>query len=339
DKESKAQGAHNFCIIDEIDSILIDESRTPLIISGAAEDDTVKYSEANKLVDAAKECAKDPDTGEYPEEPVGDFKVEEKNKRISFTDEGMNHIEQLLQQQGLIHGTLFDSDNFEFIHYCTQSLKAKRLFHRDVDYVVQNGKVEIVDEFTGRILHGRRYSEGLHQAIEAKEGVPIQRENLTLATITLQNFFRMYEKLAGMTGTAWTEREEFNTIYGLDVLVAPTDRPMIRDDESDIIYRAEDGKYPAVVGEIEEMHAQGRPVLVGTVSIENSERLADLLKRRSTCEMEECGEHHKVCSLKEPQVLNAKHHEREAAIIAQAGRYGAVTIATNMAGRGTDIVL
>ena len=323
DKEGKVQSAHNFCIIDEIDSILIDESRTPLIISGAAEDDTFKYSEANKLVDSINECAKDPDTGEYPEEPVGDYKVEEKNKRISFTDEGMNHIEQLLQKRGLIKGTLFDSENFEFIHYCTQSLKAKRLFHRDVDYVVQDGKVEIVDEFTGRILHGRRYSEGLHQAIEAKERIKIAQRNRTLATITFQNFFRLYKKLSGMTGTADTEAKEFAKIYNLDVVVIPTNRPVLRDDNDDVIYLTEDDKFKAIVKEIVNLNNKGQPVLVGTISIEKSEMLSRMFTGM--------GVRH--------EVLNAKNHTREALIIAEAGARGSVTIATNMAGRGTDIKL
>ncbi len=333
DKSSKAQRSHNFCIVDEIDSILIDEARTPLIISGAAEDDTSKCYEANKLVDSLVECSKDPDTGEYPQAPPGykatdeildgDYKIEEKNKRISFTDQGMNQIERLLLKRGLIHGSLFDSENFEYIHYCTQTLKAKRLFHLDVDYVVQDGKVQIVDEFTGRILYGRRYSEGLHQAIEAKEHIKIAQRNRTLATITFQNFFRMYDKLSGMTGTADTEAVEFAKIYNLDVVVIPTNRPLIRDDRDDIIYLTEKDKFRSICEEISQLHKKGQPILVGTISIEKSELLSRMLTGM--------GIRH--------EVLNAKNHAREAMIIAEAGAKGSVTIATNMAGRGTDIKL
>jgi preprotein translocase subunit SecA len=333
DAEGKVQRGHNFCIIDEIDSILIDEARTPLIISGGAEDDTVKYYEANKLVESLQECAKDPTTGEYPDEGVqfrlekqadtGDFKIDEKNKRVSFTDRGMNRIEELAQKRGLIRGSLFESDNFEFIHYCTQALRSKRLFHRDVDYVVNEGRVDIVDEFTGRILHGRRYSEGLHQAIEAKERIRIAQRNRTLATITFQNYFRMYRKLAGMTGTAETEATEFAKIYGLDVVVIPTNRPMIREDRDDLIYLNEDEKLAAICKEIKDLHAKGQPILVGTISIEKSEKLSRLLTG--------LGVRH--------EVLNAKNHAREALIIAEAGAKASVTIATNMAGRGTDIKL
>ena len=333
DSEGKVQRGHAYCIIDEIDSILIDEARTPLIISGGAEDDTAKYYEANKLVEVLQECAKDPATGEYPDEgfqfrmekqpDTGDYKVDEKNKRVSFTDRGMNRIEELAKQRGLIRGSLFESDNFEFIHYCTQALRAKRLFHRDVDYVVNEGRVDIVDEFTGRILHGRRYSEGLHQAIEAKEHIRIAQRNRTLATITFQNYFRMYGKLAGMTGTAETEATEFAKIYGLDVVVIPTNRPVIREDRDDLIYLNEDEKLQAICKEIKELHAKGQPVLVGTISIEKSEKLSRLLTG--------LGIRH--------EVLNAKNHAREALIIAEAGAKGAVTIATNMAGRGTDIKL
>ncbi len=252
DKKDKVQRPHNFCIVDEIDSILIDEARTPLIISGAAEDDTYKCYETNKLVSYLTECAKDPESGEYPEECIGDYKIEEKNKRVSFTDQGMNHIEELLLQKVIIRGSLFESDNFEFIHYFTQALKAVKLFHRDVDYVVQEGKVEIVDEFTGRVLHGRRYSEGLHQAIEAKEKIKIARRNRTLATITFQNYFRMYNKLSGMTGTADTEASEFAKIYNLDVVVIPTNRPLIRDDQDDIIYLRDEDKFNSICQEIAE---------------------------------------------------------------------------------------
>ena len=329
----KVQRGHNFCIIDEIDSILIDEARTPLIISGAAEDDTQKYFEANKLVDSLAECPRDPVSGEYPDEGVpfrldkpvdtGDFKIDEKNKRASFTDRGFNRIEELSQKRGLIRGSLFESDNFEFIHYTTQALRAKRLFHKDVDYVVSEGRVEIVDEFTGRLLHGRRYSEGLHQAIEAKENIRIAERNRTLATITFQNYFRMYKKLSGMTGTAETEATEFAKIYGLDVAVIPTNRPVIRADRDDLIYLNEEEKLQAIGQEIAELHRKGQPVLVGTISIEKSEKLSRHLTG--------LGVRH--------EVLNAKNHAREALIIAEAGSRGAVTIATNMAGRGTDIKL
>ena len=329
----KVQRGHNFCIIDEIDSILIDEARTPLIISGAAEDDTQKYYEANKLVESLTECVKDPATGEYPDEGLafrmekgvdtGDFKIDEKNKRVSFTDRGFNRIEELAQRRGLIHGSLFESDNFEFIHYTTQALRAKRLFHKDVDYVVNEGRVDIVDEFTGRILHGRRYSEGLLQAIEAKENIRIAERNRPLATITFQNYFRMYKKLAGMTGTAETEATEFAKIYGLDVAVIPTNRPQVREDRDDLIYLNEEEKLQAIGQEIANMHRAGQPVLVGTISIEKSEKVSRLLTG--------LGVRH--------EVLNAKNHAREALIIAEAGARGAVTIATNMAGRGTDIKL
>jgi preprotein translocase subunit SecA len=333
DSGSRVQRGHNYCIVDEIDSILIDEARTPLIISGAAEDDTANYYEANKIVDSLTECSKDPQTGKYTDElspfqvtkteADGDYKIEEKSKRVSFTDRGMNAIEEQLKRRNLIRGSLFESDNFEFIHYCTQALRSKRLFHRDVDYVVQEGKVEIVDEFTGRILHGRRYSEGLHQAIEAKEGIKVAQRNRTLATITFQNYFRMYEKLSGMTGTADTEATEFSKIYSLEVVVVPTNRPVIRADNDDEIYLNEDQKLEAICEEIAELHKKGQPILVGTISIEKSEKLSRLLTKM--------GIRH--------EVLNAKNHAREALIIAEAGAKGAVTIATNMAGRGTDIKL
>jgi preprotein translocase subunit SecA len=320
---TKVQRGHSFCIVDEIDSILIDEARTPLIISGAAEDDTSKYVNVNRLVGQLEECAKDPDTGEYPEEPAGDYKVDEKGKRVTFTDQGLNHLEELLQNRKLISGSLFVDENFEYIHYVTQALKAHHLFRLDTDYVVQEGKVQIVDEFTGRILYGRRYSEGLHQAIEAKEGIKVAQRNRTLATITFQNYFRMYDKLSGMTGTADTEAKEFAKIYNLDVVVIPTNRPIIRDDMNDVIYLNEETKYRAIGDEIQEAHSKGQPILVGTVSIEKSETLSALLTKR--------GIRH--------EVLNAKNHAREAMIIAEAGSKGAVTIATNMAGRGTDIKL
>ncbi|MCH7578027.1 MAG: preprotein translocase subunit SecA, partial [Chloroflexi bacterium] len=310
----------HYAIVDEVDNILVDEARTPLIISGPAEETEEIYRTFSKIVPRLS--------------PETDFVVDVKHRSVSLTDDGASKVEKALGIRNL-----YDAANFRLTRFLDAALRASLLYQRDHHYVVKDGEVIIVDEFTGRLMHGRRWSDGLHQAVEAQEGVRIQRESITYATITLQNYFRMYEKLAGMTGTAWTEREEFHTIYGLDVLVVDTHRPMIREDESDIIFRSDDGKYRAVVEEISEMHAVGRPTLVGTVSIENSEKLAEVLKRQSKCEMEECGEYHKVCPLKEPQVLNAKHHEREATIIAQAGRFGAVTIATNMAGRGTDIVL
>jgi len=321
--DQRAQREYNFCIIDEIDSILIDEARTPLIISGAVQEDTSRFNEVDRLVSFLKECEKDPATGDYPEEPVGDYKLDEKGKRVLFTDEGMNTIERLLQKNGIITGSLFEGENFEFIHYMTQALKAHKLFNIDVDYVVQEGTVQIVDEFTGRILHGRRYSEGLHQAIEAKEKIKVAQKNKTLATITFQNYFRGYKKLAGMTGTADTEAKEFTKIYGLDVVVIPTNRPVARLDEDDIIYFNEEFKFKAIADEIAEVHKKGQPILVGTISIEKSEQLSRLLAKR--------GIRH--------EVLNAKNHGREAMIIGEAGAKGAVTIATNMAGRGTDIKL
>ncbi|MCG0277437.1 MAG: preprotein translocase subunit SecA [Thermanaeromonas sp.] len=294
----------HYAIIDEVDSILIDEARTPLIISGQAEKPTEMYYRVARIIPKLK-------AGE-------DYHVDEKAKVATLTEAGVAKVEKLL---GI--DNLYDEANIELAHHVLQALKAHTLMKRDRDYVVKDGQVIIVDEFTGRLMFGRRYSDGLHQAIEAKEGVKIERETQTLATITFQNYFRMYEKLAGMTGTAATEEEEFRKIYGLDVVVIPTHKPMIRIDYPDVIYRTEEGKFRAVVEEIVERHAKGQPVLVGTTSIEKSERLSEMLKKR--------GIPH--------QVLNAKYHEREAEIIAQAGRLGAVTIATNMAGRGTDIML
>ncbi len=322
------QRGFNFAIVDEIDSILIDEARTPLIISGSAEDDTSKFFEVDKLIHQLKEVEKNPATGEYPdeargEEVVGDYKLDEKGRRVSFTNEGMLHIEQILKERKAIEGSLFDEENFEYIHYFTQSLAAHKLYHLDVDYVVRDGLVQIVDEFTGRILEGRRYSDGLHQAIEAKEHIKIARRNRTLATITFQNFFRMYSKLSGMTGTADTEAVEFNKIYKLQPVVIPTNLPVARVDEDDVVYLNEKDKWDAICDEIEEAHKKGQPVLVGTVSIEKSELLSRMIQRR--------GIRH--------EVLNAKNHAREALIIAEAGAKSSVTIATNMAGRGTDIKL
>jgi preprotein translocase subunit SecA len=327
DMNGRVQRGHHFCVVDEIDSILIDEARTPLIISGAAEDDTFKFAEVDKLLDSLTEVRKKED-GEYPdetqgEEVIGDYKINEKNKHVSFSNAGLAKIEEILQKRNLISGAIVDEQNFEYIHYFTQALRAHKLFHIDVDYVVQDGQVQIVDEFTGRILHGRRYSDGLHQAIEAKERIKIAQRNRTLATITFQNYFRLYEKISGMTGTADTEAVEFSKIYHLDVVVIPTNLPVVRDDEDDVVYLNEEDKFNALCDEIATAHKKGQPMLVGTVSIEKSETLSTLLTRR--------GIRH--------EVLNAKNHAREAAIIAEAGAKGAVTIATNMAGRGTDIKL
>jgi preprotein translocase subunit SecA len=327
DLEGRVQRGHSFCVVDEIDSILIDEARTPLIISGAAEDDTFKYAEVDKLLGSLEEVRKK-ENGEYPdeaqgEEVTGDYKLNEKNKGISFTNAGLAKIEEVLQKRNLIKGAIVDEENFEYLHYFTQALRAHKLFHLDVDYVVQDGQVQIVDEFTGRILHGRRYSDGLHQAIEAKERIKIAQRNRTLATITFQNYFRLYDKISGMTGTADTEAVEFSKIYNLEVVVIPTNLPVARDDEDDVVYLNEKEKYEALCDEITGAYKKGQPLLVGTVSIEKSEKIAALLTRR--------GVRH--------EVLNAKNHAREAAIIAEAGAKGSVTIATNMAGRGTDIKL
>ena len=330
DIKLKSQQNHHYAIIDEIDSILIDEARTPLIISGPVEEDTSKFVQVNRIVKGLKECEKDPALDDYPpdnpitgEQPKGDYKLDEKSKRVLFTDEGMNHIEELLQKNNLISGSLFDEENFEYTHYVTQAVKAHELFHLDVDYVIQDGQVQIVDEFTGRVLTGRRYSDGLHQAIEAKENIKVARKNQTLATITFQNFFRMYDKISGMTGTADTEAKEFVKIYNIDVVVIPTNRPVNRIDADDVIYLNEQYKIEAICDTIQEVHAKGQPILVGTVSVEKSEHISKSLTKR--------GVRH--------EVLNAKNHGREAHIIAEAGAKGAVTIATNMAGRGTDIKL
>jgi preprotein translocase subunit SecA len=294
----------NFAIVDEVDSILIDEARTPLIISGPSEDSTDKYYTIDKIIPKLKK--------------EQDYTIDEKAKTAILTEEGSMRVERLLGTTNL-----YDPSNIELVHHVLQALKAHTLFRRDVDYVVKDGEVIIVDEFTGRLMPGRRWSDGLHQAVEAKEDVKIESENQTLATITFQNYFRMYHKLAGMTGTADTEAAEFAKIYNLDVLVIPTNKPLIRPDYPDMIYKTEKAKFNAAIQEIEELHKKGQPVLVGTISIEKSETLSLMLKKK--------GIPHSV--------LNAKYHEREAEIIAQAGRSGAVTIATNMAGRGTDIVL
>ncbi|MDA3850368.1 MAG: preprotein translocase subunit SecA, partial [Spirochaetaceae bacterium] len=330
DLTKRTQKSHPYAIIDEIDSILIDEARTPLIISGSVEEDTSKYNQVNKLVKFLKEVEKDPATGDYPlEDPmghtklVGDYKIDEKSKRIMFTDDGMNKMESVLEKQNLIKGSLFDEENFEFVHYFTQAMKAHHLFHEGKEYLIQDGQVNIVDEFTGRVLQGRRYSDGLHQAIEAKENIKVAKKNKTLATITFQNFFRMYDKISGMTGTADTEAREFQKIYGLDVIVVPTNRPLHRIDVDDEIYLNEDYKFQAIGEKIKEISDRGQPILVGTISVEKSEKLSSHLRATGV----------------KHEILNAKNHGREAIIISEAGAKGSVTIATNMAGRGTDIKL
>ena len=317
DFDSMVQRAHHYAIVDEVDSILVDEARTPLIISGPSEDSIDKYHEVNRIIPRLKqgEEVEEEDGSKYT---TGDYLVDEKASTVTLTEEGGTKCEQLL---GI--SNLYDLENVDVLHGVNQALRAHRLFKRDVDYLVKDGQVVIVDEFTGRMMPGRRWSDGLHQAVEAKEGVTIERENQTLATITFQNYFRLYDKLGGMTGTAETEATEFGEIYDLDVVVIPTNRPMARDERGDLIYRTAKEKWSAVVDEIADCQERGQPVLVGTVSIENSELLSKLLKRKGTPHV----------------VLNAKFHEREASIVAQAGREGAVTIATNMAGRGTDIVL
>ena len=298
------QRGFHYAIVDEVDSILIDEARTPLIISGPAEESTDKYFKVDRIVPRLQRDI--------------DFQIDEKARTVNLTEEGVEKAEKLLAV-----GNLFEPQNMDWVHHTYQALKAHLLFKRDVDYMVKDGEVVIVDEFTGRLMPGRRYSDGLHQALEAKENVKIERENQTLATITFQNYFRMYKKLAGMTGTAETEAAEFYKIYKLEVNVIPTNRPLIREEYRDVIYRTEREKYNAVVEEIKELYGKGRPVLVGTISIEKSEKLSSLLKRQSIPHV----------------VLNAKYHAKEAEIVAQAGRRKAVTIATNMAGRGTDILL
>jgi preprotein translocase subunit SecA len=294
----------HYAIVDEVDSILIDEARTPLIISGPAEQSTDLYYRIDRIIPRLKK--------------EDDYTIDEKTRSVVMTEEGVQHVEELLHVENL-----YDPRNIEILHHVTQALRAHALFKKDVDYVVKDGEVIIVDEFTGRLMSGRRWSDGLHQAVEAKEKVKIANENQTLATITFQNYFRMYKKLAGMTGTADTEAQEFHTIYKLDVVVVPTNRPLTRHNYPDVVYRTEEEKFGAVGDEIEELYAAGRPVLVGTISIEKSEHLSRLLRQRNIPH----------------NVLNAKQHEREAEIVAQAGRHQAVTIATNMAGRGTDILL
>ncbi len=321
-KEHKVQRGHNFAVVDEVDSILIDEARTPLIISGRGEKSTDLYKMANRFATSLK-CVKikEVNSKENVEDLVGDdcdYVVDEKAKTATLTKAGVAKAEAFFNLENLM-----DAENMTIQHHINQAIKAIGVMKRDVDYVVKDNQVLIVDEFTGRIMLGRRYNEGLHQAIEAKENVSVEHESKTLATITFQNYFRLYKKLSGMTGTAMTEETEFNQIYGLDVIEIPTNKPMIRDDMPDVVYKTEKAKYLALIEKIEECHAKGQPVLVGTVSIEKSELLSSLLKRKGI----------------KHEVLNAKHHEKEAEIVAQAGKFGAVTIATNMAGRGTDIKL
>jgi preprotein translocase subunit SecA len=308
------QRGHYHAIVDEVDSILIDEARTPLIISGPSDEATDKYYKADAIIPQLKRGEKDEASGKT----TGDYLVDEKQHTAVLTEDGVDHAERLL---GV--GNLYDPSNMELLHCVEQALKAHTLYKLDHQYVVQEGEVIIVDDFTGRLMKGRRWSDGLHQAVEAKEGVKIEKENQTLATITLQNYFRLYEKLSGMTGTAETEAAEFHSTYKLDVIVIPTHMPMVRKDNPDVIYRTLPEKWDAVAEEIKELHEKGQPVLVGTVSVENSELIARRLQRDRVPH----------------NVLNAKYHEREAEIVAQAGRRGAVTIATNMAGRGTDILL
>ena len=322
DLDDYVQRDLHYAIVDEVDSILIDEARTPLIISGPSESSSDLYVRVNQIIPRLKKGEvieeRDGKIGQSVKRHTGEFTVDEKAKSAALTEEGVAKVEKLLGVENL-----YEPQNIEILHHVNQALKAHALFKRDVDYVVQEGEVQIVDEFTGRLMPGRRWSDGLHQAVEAKEGVKIASENQTLATITFQNYFRMYEKLAGMTGTAETEAVEFNEIYGLDAVVIPTNRPMQRVDKADVIYKTEKEKFLAVIEDIVECHKNGQPVLVGTITIDKSEVLSSLLKKR--------GIPHNV--------LNAKQHEREAYIVAQAGSKGAVTIATNMAGRGTDIVL
>ena len=318
-KSELVQRGHAFAIVDEVDSILIDEARTPLIISGKGEDSSKLYEMADYFVSTLRKqvFAKTEDK-EVHDDYDCDYFVDEKSRTVSLTARGIAKAEKYFGVENLA-----DSENATLSHHLNQAMKARGLMKRDIDYVVKDGQIIIVDEFTGRLMYGRRYNEGLHQAIEAKEGVTVAGESKTLATITFQNFFRLYDKLSGMTGTALTEKEEFEAIYALDVVEIPTNKPVIRQDHSDVVYKTELGKFRAIIRQVKECHDKGQPVLVGTVSIEKSEILSKLLKREGI-------PHH---------VLNAKHHEQEAGIVAQAGKFGAVTIATNMAGRGTDIML
>jgi preprotein translocase subunit SecA len=315
EKAKQVQRGHNFALVDEVDSILVDEARTPLIISGPAEQSANLYQIFARRV--APNLTKG-EEGDQPGQATGDYVIDEAKRTVAVTEEGVAKVEKLLGIENM-----YESVNTPLIHHLQNALKAKELYKRDREYIVTDGEVQIVDENTGRVLSGRRYSEGLHQAIEAKEGVKIKDENQTLATITLQNYYRTYDKLAGMTGTAKTEEAEFLEIYDLGVVEVPTNRPVVRDDAPDLIYKSEAAKFDAVAGEIEERHAEGQPMLIGTTSVDKSEMLSRLLTKR--------GVPH--------EVLNAKNHAREATIVSQAGRLGAVTVSTNMAGRGTDIVL
>ncbi|MFT5295430.1 MAG: preprotein translocase subunit SecA [Colwellia sp.] len=326
--EERTQKPLNFAVIDEVDSILIDEARTPLIISGQAEDSSELYRQINVVVPTLllqNEEDKDQDTGQSKDFVEGDYTIDEKSKQIYLTEHGQIRIEEIMNEKGLIQDgdSLFSATNITLLHHVMAALRAHKLFQKDVDYIVKDNEIVIVDEHTGRTMEGRRWSEGLHQAVEAKEGVNIQNENQTLASITFQNFFRIYERLSGMTGTADTEAFEFNHIYGLETVVIPTNQPMIRKDMADLIYLTADEKFEAILDDIKDCVERGQPVLVGTISIETSEFLSDFLKKAKI--------KHKV--------LNAKFHQQEAEIVADAGKVGAVTIATNMAGRGTDIVL
>ena len=318
-KQELVQRGHAFAIVDEVDSILIDEARTPLIISGKGEDSSQLYQMADKFVSTLRKqvFAKTEDK-EVQDDYDCDYFVDEKSRTVSLTAEGIAKAEKFFGVENLA-----DAENSTLSHHINQAMKARGLMKKDIDYVVKDGEIIIVDEFTGRLMYGRRYNEGLHQAIEAKEGVTVASESKTLATVTFQNFFRLYDKLSGMTGTALTEQEEFEAIYNLDVVEIPTNRPVIRIDHPDVVYKTEAGKFRAIIEQVKECHAKGQPVLVGTISIEKSEILSKMLKRE--------GIPHNV--------LNAKYHEQEAQIVAQAGKLGAVTIATNMAGRGTDIML
>lgn len=323
----KVQRPLHYAIIDEVDSILIDEARTPLIISGQAEESSDLYNKIDKLIPHLKlqKMEEDQKEDEVPEEDRGDFTVDEKQRTAHFTEQGHQHVEELLVKQGILKegDSLYDLSNITLMHYLNAALRAHSLYQRDVHYVVKNNEIHIVDEHTGRLMEGRRWSEGLHQAVEAKEGVTVQLENQTLASITFQNYFRLYQKLSGMTGTADTEAFELQSIYGLEVIIVPTNKPMVRDDRPDMVYMTQAAKFRAIIEEIKQCRETKQPVLVGTASIEASELLSKLLKKENIAH----------------EVLNAKQHEREAKIIAEAGRPGAVTIATNMAGRGTDIVL
>ena len=318
-KQDLVQRGHNFAIVDEVDSILIDEARTPLIISGRGDKSTELYEKADKLAKTLKSFKMvETDSKELQDDYDGDYLIDEKAKTATLLPSGVKKAEQYFGIENLM-----DPDNLTILHHVNQAIKANGIMHLDVDYVVKDGEIVIVDEFTGRLMFGRRFNEGLHQAIEAKEGVKVKNESKTLATITFQNFFRLYDKLSGMTGTAMTEEDEFKGIYKLDVIEVPTNKPVIREDHQDQVYKTENGKFSAVIEQIKKCHEKGQPVLVGTISIEKSEHLSKLLKKTGI----------------KHEVLNAKNHEREAEIVAQAGKKGAVTIATNMAGRGTDIML